>query len=119
MYVIIKLSEAGMKAEAAKPREDQVHYDNRNGDYSHSIRAETPEQQAVCDALELKDNCSLELAFTGVTRLGNLTPSKFTRQPLLAPIAYDAPPTNEEVWQQLAVMAQQRVDMLNPSGMKF
>lgn len=97
MHVIIRLSQAGLKAENAKPQEERVRVKSNTDEYNHYMTPETPEQQATEDTL----------AETQPLRLGNFTPSTITRQPLVIPVAYDAAPTNEEVWQQLEVMASQ------------
>jgi hypothetical protein len=123
MHVIIRLSKAGLKAElkadAAKPYGERLN-PNNSGEYQHDIRPETPEQRAIVEALELKElDWVLTLNKSGFIRLGNFVPSTITRQPLIVPIAYDAPPTDDDAWQQLAVMASQRSELVNPSGMVF
>lgn len=110
MIAIIRLSKAGRENEAKKLPDSRVRL-NASHDYTHSVNPETPEQQAVCEALNLTEFSSL--------RLGDYVQSSLTRLPYVRVIQYDAPLSEAEIWQQLEVMVQQYPQAVNDAITAF
>lgn len=118
MQVLIRLSPVGLAAQSAATLEARKHMHRSDNEYLHELQI-TPEHQSVADRLALEEGRNLDFRFSATIRLGNLVPSTITREPLLFPIAYDAPPTDDEIWQQLTIMAQQRDELINPNGLAY
>lgn len=118
MQVIIRLSKAGQAAEAKKSPPERIEVAG-SGEYRQALpEGRTEEQQAVLDVLACPGSIQFVQGNNSI-RLGDFVPSTITRSPLVKPIAYDAPPGDEQIWQQLERMASQLPDMVNPSGLAF
>lgn len=115
--VLIRLSLAAQAVELAKPREDQPAWTNTiKTEYARTLDTDNSlERNQIAGALRQTQCTNADASL----RVGNYVPSTITREPLLFPIAYDTLPSDEAIWNQLAIMAKQHADMINPSGMAF
>lgn len=77
--------------------------------------AQTPEQQAIVECLNLEKANSIVYALV----LGDLVPSQISRLGLVRPVYYDHRPTEDEIWQRLAVMAGQMANATSSEVMAF
>jgi hypothetical protein len=94
MAVIIRMSETFLKAWEKQKAHERLRLDGGVYVWRPAPDSIPADGQWIADTLDLGGG-----SFT----LGNFVQSTITR----APIYFDAPPTDAEVWQQLSVMAAQ------------